>query len=982
MRALLRSLAAVTAVAGGTALLEVDRTAHAWGTEFYVALTGSDTNPGTAGQPFLTFERAATAVRGAMADPKGQGPITVWIRAGTYQRTQPWVLTEADSGTPARPITWSAHPGERVEISGMRNLDTVPGSWTTQDGFIWSRPAGGLRFSSLFVNGQRATRARHPNVGYQAMGWRQQCCIYDECCAGHSGCVPQPQLSDVCLDRFPAAPGVNLAGWARLNEVEVVSRRRWEQSRLRIDQLQGQQVLVRRDISGLWFGFDYDGQDRYYLENAYEALDAAGEWYLDTVADRLYYATPEFSNELTFEVPVANELLRAGDVAGAAEHWQEDLVTVLNDDDLRFGSENFSIAAWVYLPADLATCTGANLTCAQPVACKGDPYRAKGYCVTITRSPSGAGQAFLNMSDGSGPSLYVSAGSVPTGTWTHVAWVVNRTDPAGPRTTAYRNGAFFGIGGVPAGDIGSWRSFEVGRFSGSNHGEIGYRYEGRVDEMHAMAGTLSAAGVSQLYTNNWQNELAERLFLRFETPDAMAEQNGHLLETRGRFQPAPGVFGSQAAAFNKTPVAGTFSGYLKSVVFRGLEFRGTDVPLPPGGYSGSQSDTQLLLPAAVTLVAQDGAFDKCTITATGAAGLRVLGQGEHVTVNEIRDTGGAGIEVGRLSPRYAATGYADYAGWRSAASALTRNVLVIGNRVHAVGRRFAGAPGIVVARSDYNQIANNRVYDTGYSGISVGWVTLPDYDDDTPPILGNLVQGNEVHHTMQVLNDGAGIYLWGNQPSGSLTNNVVHDVRRTSLHADRPGTGSPLDQRQLLFGLYLDGTAANVQVRNNVVYNTENGGLMLGGCGPGTLNHDNVAENNIFANAQTHQLGVVNACQDASRHNIIYTNTSGPFFFDLAGSALRESNYNLFYRTDGNQSEFLAWQARGYDSASVFANPLFVNPLRPDLGLQPGSPAFAPPVSFQAIDTSMVGPWEVECFEDFDCVQQQLGDQCIQRVCQ
>ncbi|MBX3734932.1 MAG: hypothetical protein KF791_20335 [Verrucomicrobiae bacterium] len=49
-----------------------------------------------------------------------------------------------------------------------------------------------------------------------------------------------------------------------------------------------------------------------------------------------------------------------------------------------------------------------------------------------------------------------------------------------------------------------------------------------------------------------------------------------------------------------------------------------------------------------------------------------------------------------------------------------------------------------------------------------------------------------------------------------------------------------------------------------------------------------------------------------------------------------------------------AWRARGQDPHSVIADPLLVDPERPELGLRRDSPAFA--LGYRQIDLGTVGP--------------------------
>lgn len=117
-------------------------------TEYYVAPTGDDKNPGTAAKPFRTIQRAASIMK--LAD-------TCHIRGGVYRETvQPW-----NSGQERRPIRFIAHPGEKVVISGA---DPVTG-WRRHKGNIWraevSLPLG--RNNQVFFDGAMMDEARWPN---------------------------------------------------------------------------------------------------------------------------------------------------------------------------------------------------------------------------------------------------------------------------------------------------------------------------------------------------------------------------------------------------------------------------------------------------------------------------------------------------------------------------------------------------------------------------------------------------------------------------------------------------------------------------------------------------------------------------------------------------------------------------------------------------------------------------------------------------
>jgi hypothetical protein len=81
---------------------------------FYVSTTGSDSNAGTLAAPFLTLERARTAMRAS-------GTIkTTYIRGGVYLRTAPLKLTTLDNGE-----KWLGYPLDNVNTADIDGQNTA-----------------------------------------------------------------------------------------------------------------------------------------------------------------------------------------------------------------------------------------------------------------------------------------------------------------------------------------------------------------------------------------------------------------------------------------------------------------------------------------------------------------------------------------------------------------------------------------------------------------------------------------------------------------------------------------------------------------------------------------------------------------------------------------------------------------------------------------------------------------------------------------
>ncbi len=89
----------------------------------YVALNGSDSNPGTKDKPFATIKKARDEVRRIKGE-KGlpEGGIVVYLRGGKYFLTEGLVFEEEDSGTENAPVVYRNYPGEKARIIGGKQL--------------------------------------------------------------------------------------------------------------------------------------------------------------------------------------------------------------------------------------------------------------------------------------------------------------------------------------------------------------------------------------------------------------------------------------------------------------------------------------------------------------------------------------------------------------------------------------------------------------------------------------------------------------------------------------------------------------------------------------------------------------------------------------------------------------------------------------------------------------------------------------------
>src|SRR5665811_4066 len=129
--------------------------------DFYVSPTGNDTNPGTKQKPFASIERSKQAVLKTIQNKKDED-CTVWFTEGIYQIKSPVIFNSKDfSGT--NKIDFKAIKKGKVIVSGGIKLK----GWQKNNDGIWVvKLSEKINFRELFINNQRAIRARFPNNDY------------------------------------------------------------------------------------------------------------------------------------------------------------------------------------------------------------------------------------------------------------------------------------------------------------------------------------------------------------------------------------------------------------------------------------------------------------------------------------------------------------------------------------------------------------------------------------------------------------------------------------------------------------------------------------------------------------------------------------------------------------------------------------------------------------------------------------------------
>jgi len=289
---------------------------------YYVAPApgGNDSNPGTLDQPFATLAKARDVVRTVSASMTGD--ITVYLRGGMYALSAPFALDARDSGTNGFNVVYAAYPGEFPVISGGRTIS----GWTLHNAAtnIWKATVPGLDTRQLYVNCVRATRAHRgsgltgatkTSTGYTTsesnmQNWGNKTNIefvYNALQGGTAGGAAVLWTEQRCSVQSISGTTITMAdpGWTRC---AIASAR-------------GNQVVTTPTD----------------IENAYELLDQAGEWYLDKTAGVIYYI-PRAGEDLSAAkviAPVLETLVSASGTIGNPIH------------NVQFRGLTFAHATWL-----------------------------------------------------------------------------------------------------------------------------------------------------------------------------------------------------------------------------------------------------------------------------------------------------------------------------------------------------------------------------------------------------------------------------------------------------------------------------------------------------------------------------------------------------------------------------------------------------------------------------------------------------------
>ncbi|MEX2512782.1 MAG: right-handed parallel beta-helix repeat-containing protein [Cyclobacteriaceae bacterium] len=299
------------------------------GKDIFVSPSGNDGSNGSFQHPLGSMEGARNLIRKWKAEGPLKESVQVIFLEGDYYLDQPVIFNEEDSGTSEFPIIYKGEEQKEVNFYGGKLItgweETAEGLWKTR---LLTKA---WKFEQLYINGNRAVRARTPNLGkyLQVEG------VNETILSGENDRVASFAVQEIGLDKkdFLQLGLSKDTGW---EDILVVFYHKWDNTRKFLQAIDPEKGSFFISGQGMkpWNPINKDS--RFYLENFRSALDEPGEWYLENDGTLYYMPLPgQNLAEARIFAPFIEQFLR---LQGADPHNKIQ--------DLKFINLNFKYSGY------------------------------------------------------------------------------------------------------------------------------------------------------------------------------------------------------------------------------------------------------------------------------------------------------------------------------------------------------------------------------------------------------------------------------------------------------------------------------------------------------------------------------------------------------------------------------------------------------------------------------------------------------------
>jgi hypothetical protein len=224
----------------------------------------------------------------------------------------------------------------------------------------------------------------------------------------------------------------------------------------------------------------------------------------------------------------------------------------------------------------------------------------------------------------------------------------------------------------------------------------------------------------------------------------------------------------------------------------------------PSEFSPGYMEPQAAVYAGQMITIRDAkniVLKNCQFSHTGNYGLYIANRTQNITVGGCHffDMGAGGIKVG-LPVKYVESE-------KLPIGDIPSKNRITNNLIHDIGLTIPGGVGIWLAQTADNVVTQNEIYNTPYSGISMGWT----WSKANTYTRNNLIAYNNIHHVLQTITDGGGIYTLGQLNGSILKENYIHNIVRHPLAVGGDSQG-----------IFFDESSQGAIVERNVITEVKN----------------------------------------------------------------------------------------------------------------------------------------------------------------
>ncbi|MBC7510803.1 MAG: right-handed parallel beta-helix repeat-containing protein [Ferruginibacter sp.] len=341
--------------------------------------------------------------------------------------------------------------------------------------------------------------------------------------------------------------------------------------------------------------------------------------------------------------------------------------------------------------------------------------------------------------------------------------------------------------------------------------------------------------------------------------------------------------------------------------------------------------------------AENCSVENCTFINSGGAGIRLDLYAKNIKVanNELSELGGIGILL---------------AGYGPGTKDVNKKNEISNNYIRHIGRLWWHSLGIWAWQSGHNLISHNTIHNVPYTAIAVtgriGWDKSGKREcsrtvrwAETGAFTGresweererflhgrqNRIEDNDIHHVMDVMQDGSGVYISGAGHGNVVGGNYVHDT---------PGMAAGEAIR-------CDDDQNETIIENNVVFHYGTHGVGI--C---SKRRNHIFNNIIACPPDRVNRGMLSIEADSKAiagsrifRNIFYaTQPNQPFVGGIDQNKFNtiEIDGNIYFNaSDPKVADAYLDMARknNCEGGSIQADPMFLDPEKGDFHFKPNSP--------------------------------------------